>query len=347
MSDFRQILTSAPPLSAVTCNNWSAPVPPWLCSLSDFGLIRASGKDAFEFLNKQLSNDLKDVSEDTSQFSAYCSPKGRLYCTFHIFMRDGDYLLRTTSTTLASTLNRLRLFVLNADVALDEEKLLCGIALIGPHGAYLLNEVGLPAPAEVFNISRKEQYTVIRSPGVCERYEIYAPHRELAAAWTSLSPLTNPSTGVWRLYDIFSGIPNIYPQTSELFVPQMVNLDLTDALSFSKGCYPGQEVVARTHYLGKLKRRMYRLSSSSSEPAPGDAVFVSDYSTEQPSGEIVDACKLPDGKSECLAALRIRGLEGGGIHLGGPDGGSASIKPLPYKITAETWANQTQTGNKP
>ncbi len=335
-----------PQLSEPAGGNWTAPAPPWLCPLSDFSLVRVSGKGAFDFLNNQLSNDLQTVPENMSQLSGYCNPKGRLYCTMRIFMRGADYCMRTTAGVSDTVIDRLRLFVLRADVTFDTDTTLGGIALIGPGTDDLLQRADLPVPAVASAAAHDGEHSVIRSPGVCERYEIYAPHGELASLWNTLARDAVPADGgVWRLYDIFSGIPNIYPETSELFVPQMANLDLAGGLSFSKGCYPGQEVVARTHYLGKLKRRMYRFSLPQSplEPQPGDAVFVSAYSDEQPSGEIMDTYKLPDGTLEGLASLRIRGLERKKIRLGSPNGAEAQIRPLPYEVTAET---QAGTENK-
>ncbi len=330
--------TSSP--AVPVCDDWSAPVPPWLCRLSDFHLTRASGEEVFTFLNNQLSNELKEVSQDTSQFSGYCSPKGRLYAVFLVFMRGSDYCLR--ATTNSAIIDRLRMFILQTRVTLDAETTLSGIGLIGADAARLLHDAALPPPTTVSGVVQHEDYSIIRSPGTCERYEIYAPDSAITALWERLAPDAAPAdSGVWRLHDILAGLPNIYPQTSERFVPQMVNLDLTGALSFSKGCYPGQEVVARTHYLGKLKRRMYRfaLSRPATDPAPGDTVFVPAYSSEQPSGEIVDAYALPDGTLQGLASLRIRGLEQGELHLGAPDGVVAHVQPLPYEITADTQAD--------
>ncbi len=329
-----------PPLGGLACADWSAPAPPWLCPLSEFRLIRVAGKDAFTFLNDQLSNDLRAVSEEASQLSGYCNPKGRLYAVFRVFMRGADYYLRAAADN--ATIDRLRMFVLRAQVTLSEDTALGGIGLIGADAARLLSAAALPAPAAASGAARHGEYSVIRAPGACARYEIHAPHAQLAALWETLAADAAPAGGVWRLYDVFSGIPNIHPQTRELFVPQMVNLDLVNALSFSKGCYPGQEVVARMHYRGKLKRRMYRFASKQSRarPAPGDAVFVPAYSAAQPSGEIVDACALPGGALAGLASLRIQGLEPGGeIRLGAPDGAVARIEPLPYDLNADTHAN--------
>ena len=327
--------TSAPP--EADSSDWLSPTPPWLCWLSGFHLIRVSGKDALLFLNNQLTGDLNGVSDHSPQFSGYCSPKGRLYSIFRVFKRGADYYLRTPTDNAEATLARLRMFILRSEVTLEIDPALRGFGLIGPGARHLLNNAGLSIP-ETGSVCHAE-YSVVHTPGLCQRYEIHAPHDKIDVLRKTLTPDTLATgSDVWQLHDILNGVPNIYNRTRELFVPQMVNLDLLGAVSFSKGCYPGQEVVARTHYLGKLKRRMYRFSLAHppSQPLPGDAVFVPAYSTEQPSGEIVDICKLPDGSLTGLASLRIQGIEQGGIRLGTPNGATVQIAPLPYEITAET-----------
>ena len=311
------------------------PTSPWLCALSDFDLLRISGKDAPAFLNAQLSNDVAHVSRQTSQLSSYCSPKGRVYCTFRIFSYKDGYCLRTTTGVIDEVMTRLKMFVLRSRTVLEKDTELGGIALLGNGSSELLNAAGLSLPATASQVSVCEDYHVILSPGICERYEIYAPYGTLSKLWHLLLPDTVFVTdGVWRLHDIFSGIPNIYPETSESFIPQMINLDLIDAVSFSKGCYPGQEVVARTHYRGKLKRRMYRfISEEKSSPfEPGIAMFVPDCDNQQPVGKIVDVYKLPNGKIHGLATLRMQNLDRDEIRMASPDGDIAHIVSLPYGL---------------
>lgn len=331
-----------PPFDELVCDDWLRPASAWLCPLDGFSLIRVSGSDAFAFLNNQLTNDLKEVSEEFSQFSGYCNPKGRLYATFRVYLDGGDYCLLTPADNAAAAADRLRMFVLRADVTVEVEAA-NGLALIGPGANRLLADAGLPVPAAAPKVARQGETRVVCQPGICERYEVYAPPDALQGLWETL--VQNPASSaapapanLRRLYDVLSGIPNVYAQTRELFVPQMVNFDLIGGVSFTKGCYPGQEVVARTHYLGKLKRRMYQfvLPVAADTVSPGLAVYVPAYSAEQPSGEVVDACALPDGTVHGLASLRIQGLEQGDIRLGAPDGANAWIVPLPYEVTAES-----------
>ncbi len=319
------------------------PASPWLCELSDFDLLRISGKDAANFLNAQLTNDLGEVSNERSQLGGYCTPQGRTYCTFRVFLHDGDYYMRTTSGLSDQVLARLKIYVLRLQASLDKDTALGGMALLGNGAGELLKSHGLSPPVTVSQSVAYASYRMIRAPGICERYEIYAPCQDLAKLWGMLSPeVACVTVDAWRLHDILSGIPNIYPETSELFLPQMINLELIDAVSFSKGCYPGQEIVARTHYLGKLKRRMYRFVSQqgSNSIEPGTAVFMPDQDSGQPGGEVVDACKLSDGTVHGLASLRMRGLSDQvEIRLAAPDGDIAHIHSLPYEVTYQGKAN--------
>ena len=340
--------TPTPSSTAPERDDRTAPPPSWRCQLPEFCLIRVSGKDAFSFLNNQLVNQLAEVSEEASQLSGYCNPRGRLFAAFRVFMRGEDYYLRTTADNAEPVTGRLRLFVLRSEVSLEMDSGLGCLGLIGEDAADLLDDAGAPVPAKNRNSVRHADFSVIHAPGVRERYEIYAPREPLADLERKLAPGTaTADNGTWRLYDVLSGIPNIYSRTRELFVPQMVNFDLIGALSFSKGCYPGQEVIARTHYRGKLKRRMYRfaLARPSRRVAPGDPVFVPAYSTEQPSGEVVDACQLSDGTLTGLASLRARGLEHGEIRLGAADGEAAQIADLPYEVVTESGDVETEASS--
>ena len=321
------------------------PASPWLCALSDFDLLRVSGKDAANFLNAQLTNDLEKVSGETSQLGSYCTPQGRAYCTFRIFSHGDDYYMRTICGISDKVLARLRVFVLRSQTALDKDTALGGMALQGNGGGELLRSSGLSPPVAVSGSVARENYHVISVPGICERYEIYAPYPDLAQLWRLLSPeVTVVTDEVWRLHDILAGIPNIHPATSESFLPQMINLDLIGAVSFSKGCYPGQEVVARTHYRGKLKRRMYRFvaQEGSGSIEPGTSVFMPDHDSKQPGGEVVDACKLSDGTVHGLAALRMQGLGQGVLRLAAPDGAIARICPLPYEVAGQAGADTSK-----
>ncbi len=301
--------------------------------LSHYGLISAHGEDAAEFLLGQFTNDLREVDESHSQYSGYCNAKGRLLATFRVFRRGDSFYLSLPADMVESTLNRLRMFVLRSKVTLeDASDTFVHLGVSGDTAAADLEKVFGALPGKLHAVAQNEQGLIIRVPGVRPGYEVFTTVEGATALWNTLNVHSAPvGADAWRLLDIEAGIPVIYPQTREAFVPQMVNLQLVDGVSFRKGCYPGQEIVARMQYLGKLKRRMYRARTDSAErPAPGDEVFPG-KAESQAVGKLVSAAPHPDGGYALLAVLQIPGAGSGEtLHLGTPDGAPIELEHLPY-----------------
>jgi folate-binding protein YgfZ len=301
--------------------------------LSYLGVIAVHGKDSESFLQAQLSNDLSAVADNSHQLSAYCNPKGRIIGLFRIFRSAGNYYLRLPSDTLESVLQRLRMFVLHADVTLEDasNNFIC-IGVSGETAAAELAEADGGVPEQENQAMHTGDLTVLRVPGIHPRFEVYAGSLETATKlWDALNVRAAPvGTAAWRLLEILAGMPAIYARTADLFVPQMANLQLVDGVSFKKGCYPGQEIVARMQYLGTLKRRMYlgRIAADS-PPLPGDTLFKSS-DNEQAIGRIVDAQPHPDGGITALAVLQISAAEANDVHLAASDGPAFVQQPLPY-----------------
>ncbi len=307
-----------------------------LCDLSRQGLIAVSGEDAQTFLQGQLINDIRQVTPEHSQLSAYCSPKGRMLANFRIFQRDEAYYLHMPQEKLEPILRRLKLFILRAKVTLeDASDKLVHIGLSGPRAEALLSEASPPAPAGVGAAVQTQGLTVIRVPGDHPRYEVYGPLAPMETLWTELASQTIPAGAEpWRLLDILAGIPIIYTATTEAFVPQMANLQLLDGISFRKGCYTGQEIVARTHYLGTLKRRMYRAHvDTERRPPPGTELFSAQSGAG--AGKIVDACRHPEGGYETLAVVIIDSAENGPVRLHDEQGPQLRFAPLPYAFAED------------
>jgi len=306
-----------------------------LCELSHQGLIAAAGANAETFLQGQFTNDVRRVTPEHSQLSAYCSPKGRMLASFCVFRRDASYYLRLPRERVEPILQRLRLFVMRAKVTLeDASDALVRLGLAGPDAAVLLTEALGKAPSRVDGVVRIGDITVIRLPGIPPRFEIHGGPESLKELWTKLASRARPvGAEPWHLLDILAGIPTVYAETAEAFVPQMVNLHLLNGVSFRKGCYTGQEVVARTHYLGKLKKRMYRAYLAGDHvPRPGDELFSPQADASQSAGKIVDACRHPDGGYEVLAVALIDCAEGGTVQLGNAQGVALEFRPLPYSF---------------
>jgi folate-binding protein YgfZ len=301
--------------------------------LGHLGIISVHGKDAAGFLQGQFSNDVQQVDEGHSQLSAYCTPKGRILGLFRLFRRGETYYLRLPLDTIDAVLERLRRYVLRAEVTLeDATDNFIRIGVTGKEAAEELSTVidGLPQQAGAAVQTR--DLAVLRVPGVHPRFEVYALSYHAARnLWDTLNVRGAPvGLAAWQLTEIQAGLPNVYASTAELFIPQMLNLQLIDGVNFRKGCYPGQEIVARTQYLGALKRRMYagRILADS-RPSPGDALYTTEDSV-QAAGQLVDAQPHPDGGYAALAVLQISAAETGDLHMNSSDGPVFTLEPLPY-----------------
>ena len=306
------------------------------CMLEDYALVRVQGADAADFLQAQLINDLSALSPDRHQLSGWCNPKGRLLAVLRVFRDRKRWFLRLPTELLAPTLQRLRMFVLRARVELQPlEGRWSGMALWGPAAADGLRAAGLPAPAGTDTAVWHQETAVLQVPG--RRFELWGPADALravadacAAAGFGAAPRT-----AWELEEIRAGLPEVYAATREQFVPQTLNMDLIGALSFTKGCYPGQEIVARTRYLGKLKRRMYRLRATAPETQAGATIYRPERSGTDPAGTVVRWAPAEEGIVELLASLRVEDAEAGGLRLADPAGPALERLPLPYAVTVE------------
>ncbi|RKT46452.1 YgfZ/GcvT domain-containing protein [Thiocapsa rosea] len=294
-----------------------------LFDLSHLGLLAVRGEDAFGFLQGQLSNDLRELSESHVQWSSHCSQKGRMLANF-LVMRVGDtFYLQLPSQRIPDLLKRLRMFVLRSRVSIaDASDDLARIAIAGDCAPSAVSACGLPVPESENGLAVADAIAVIRLSGPTPRIEIIGPPEPLRAHWDALRAQAAPAnTDAWTLLDIRAGIPSVYNETADTFVPQMANMQLIDGVSFHKGCYTGQEVVARMQYLGKLKRRMYIGEvASETPPLPGDAIFSPDSTSQQGSGTVVAASPVATGRYALLAVVEIKAAEAGEVRLseGGP-----------------------------
>lgn len=307
-----------------------------IADLSQYGLIVAKGDDAADFLQNQLSNDIKMVDESHSQLSSYCSPKGRMLASLRIFKFQNAYLLRLPVDTLEATLKRLRMFIMRSQLTLeDASNDLARFGIYGENSVALLQEANISVPTDIHEVNQQDGYFVVRVPGDLPRFEFYGNPDTLTKLWDLLSARTLPvGARVWALQDIKAGIPDIFSGTVEAFVPQMANLHAIGGISFKKGCYPGQEVVARMQYLGKLKRRMYHAHvDTETPPQAGDNLYSS--SSEESVGKVVQAQSAPQGGTELLAVLQIAQVEQGSIHLESPQGPKLDFIELPYEVPLE------------
>ena len=292
-----------------------------LCDLGHYGLIRFSGPDAQSFLHNQLTCDVAALESGKSTYGSYCNPKGRVLATFLLWRGGEDYFMQLPSPLREPIQKQISKYILRAKVKAADaspEWVLMGVA--GKDAAALSQRV---AGGE----------TVIKLPG--ERYEIAVARGKAQAVLAALaSEAEKTSPEYWDWLDIRAGVPVVLPATQEAFVPQMLNLDLIGGVSLTKGCYPGQEIVARMHYRGTLKQRMYLANIAGSDsPQPGDKLYSPDFG-EQACGTIVNAARSPEGGSDVLAVIQIASAEKGNVHWKSPSGPMLKLMQLPYSVSA-------------
>ena len=305
---------------------------PILADLSHYALIRFAGDDAQTFLQGQVSNDVRLLNGENSQWAAYCTPKGRMLASFLLWRDAQGFLMQLPASLREAIQKRLSMFVLRSKVTLsDESTNWVRLGLAGPGAAQSLSEtlgVSPPAPYGLVSIPGG---TLLSLAGGC--FEILTPPAGAPALWDTLAQRFHPvGGGRWDWHLLRAGIPVILPATQEEFVPQMVNFELVGGVSFKKGCYPGQEIVARTQYLGKPKRRMYLAHlTSATPPQPGDALFSADMG-DQASGLIINAAPAPEGGYDVLAVIQTASAAAGPIHWKSPDGPVLQLGELPYAV---------------
>lgn len=263
-----------------------------LSDLSHHGLIKVYGEDAESFLQNQLTNDIRNVTETAHQTSAWCSPKGRVIATFTIFKRDEAYFLVLSHDLLEHVIKKLSMYVMMSKVTIED--VTQSVAHFGISGD----------DAEDALQALSKKLSVLNIAGTVPRFEIFgdAKDTEILSETISSAPENH-----WDYLNILAGLPSINQASSEAWIPQMINFIAVDGVDFKKGCYPGQEIVARLNYLGKTKRRMYHIQIDSNLlPEVGDTI-ASENSND--AGKILNAVINPDGKVDALAVLKIAETE--------------------------------------
>lgn len=306
-----------------------------LCDLSHYGLIRVSGPEAETFLLNQFCNDVRQVSTEHSQLNGYCTPKGRLLAIFRLFRHGDDFFLRLPREVLEPVLKRLRMFILRTQVTLEEETGWSSLGLAGEWAEEALRAALGGTPEAVDGCLQRDGLCLLRVPGAAPRFEVHGETAALQSLWETLATqATAAGEAAWRLLEIRAGLPEIYAATQEAFVPQMVNLQYIGGLSFKKGCYPGQEIVARMQYLGKLKRRMFLAhADTDTAPSAGTPLYAEGSESGQGVGKVVQAEALPDGGTDLLAVIEIASAEGA-LRLASADGPGLNLSELPYPLEA-------------
>ena len=311
--------------------------PPQSGRLPQLSVLRFIGPDSLSFLQGQLSNDTRSLAQGQSLFAAYSSPQGRVLALMHLLPHSSGVIAILPRELISATLEGLRKFVLRAKVKIEDAG--ADLAVAGQHGAQQLHSAGIGVPESSAGYLETDGLGVAAVNRDPTRYWVIGAAGQLAArALAGASPAEDRIEHDWRLADIRAGLPQIYSSTREAFVAQMLNLDLLDGISFSKGCYTGQEIIARTQHLGRIKRRLYRLQLPDGDWRPGQPVHLADGRT----GRLVEAVRNGSG-FEALAVLNMQAGAGSADADSGvpePRAGAANVEvpvpavelPLPYQF---------------
>ncbi|PYY69886.1 folate-binding protein YgfZ [Pseudomonas jessenii] len=300
----------------------------FFCTLSHEGVLAVRGADASKFLQGQLTCNLNYLSETRASLGARCTQKGRMQSSFRILLEGDGVVLAMATELLEPQLADLKKYAVFSKSKLTDESA-AWVRFGVDHGDAALVSLGLDLPAETDSVVRHDGLIAIRvSP---QRAELWVAAAQADAVKGKLaSVLSEGDLNQWLLGQVRAGIGQVMPGTRELFIPQMLNLQAVGGVSFKKGCYTGQEIVARMQYLGKLKRRLYRLQLTASElPEPGIALFSPTHGSS--IGEVVLAARTGQNV-ELLAVLQAEAAESGDIHLGALEGPSLQLLDLPYEL---------------
>ena len=306
-----------------------------MCDLSHYGLIEVDGEDAADFLQGQLTNDVRDVSLQHGQLSAYCTHKGRMLANFRLFKRGDSFYLSLPRDLLEPILKRISMFVLMSKVNIrDSSNSLVRIGVSGPTADEALSAIISDLPTEVDDTTQINGYTIIKCAGDIARYEILGDIDSIKTLWEKLDVNAAPAgADAWEMLNILAGIPTITTQTTEAFIPQMTNMQVINGVNFQKGCYTGQEVVARMQYLGKVKRRMFRVQIETSDTvSAGDKLYCEGSKSGQGTGQIINAQEDINGGYAALAVIDINDAESGKLQLHDEKGPSITVESLPYSV---------------
>ncbi len=290
-----------------------------ICSdLSQFAVLHVVGADAEKFLQGQFTNDVRHVKTEKGQLGAWCSAKGRILVNFRLLAAAEGYYLMLPKLLLENVLKRLRMFVLRSAVTLTDVS--DSVVRLGVAGAEALGHLekmlGVAMPTEQYACVHHADFIIMRIEDAVTENGVHLPRVIVLGAsaamenvWNTLK-LTPVGQAGWELLEILAGVPHILPATVDEFVPQMVNFQILNGVNFKKGCYAGQEIVARMQYLGSLKRRMYLVKlQGDSAPLAGDNLYPVNQPDAQSVGKIVNAVATQDGQALGLAVVQIEQAE--------------------------------------
>lgn len=307
----------------------------FVAALTDQGLIAFTGEESASFLHNQLTNDVEHLGQDEVRLAGYCSPKGRMLASFLMWRNAEAIFLQLPRALQPAVQKRLQMFILRAKTKpADVSDQFVTLAVGGGDAEAVLQtwfDALPPAPYTRIDHPLGSVLRVADAFGSPRYLWLASPETASMAASMLKDRLHVGGNEAWRLSEIHAGVPQVGPGTQEQFVPQMVNFELLGGVNFKKGCYPGQEIVARSQYLGKLKRRTALATIDDPAVAPGAEVF-SPADPDQPCGMVVNAARNGAGGVDALVEMKLEALEAGDVRFGAATGLALQFKPLPYLL---------------
>ena len=304
-----------------------------VCDLAPLAVLAISGPDAGTFLHGQVSSDVTGLADGAAQYTSFNSPKGRMLANFVLWREGpGDFRALLPADLAAPVRKRLAMFVLRSKVTLaDVSEGTARFGVGGPHAAATMRAAMSVVP-EPFAVAKADAATVLGLPG--PRYVILAPVEVAAATGERLArDAVRAPFAVWQWLTIHAGVPVVTTPVQDQFIAQAANWDVLGGVNFRKGCYTGQEIIARMQYLGKLKERLFAFHADPDSIAPGTRVCGPAFGG-QACGVVVNAAPAPEGGSDLLAVVQLAAAVVGDLHLGAPDGPALSPRSLPYAVPA-------------
>lgn len=294
--------------------------------LTHLGVIRAQGEEAALFLHGQLTQDFSLLGTGEARLAAFCNAKGRMLASLIGFKRAPDEVLLVCSRdVLPATLKRLSMFLLRAKAKLSDAT--DAFALYGLAGEALQAASTGPRSPWALEASGAGHLVHLYPADGQPRALWVAPAGEPAPAGPALDP------AVWQWSEVRSGVATLSAPVVEAFVPQMLNYESIGGVNFKKGCYPGQEVVARSQFRGTLKRRAF-VAHADGDLSVGQEVFQT-ADADQPAGLVVQVAPAPSGGWDAIVSLQLAAVQAGGLHAGSAGGPALQLLPLPYPLLAD------------
>lgn len=322
----------------INFNNEIKPEAAWICPIIGIGSIEFTGADTAEFLQGQVTCDINLLSDTKSSIGAYCNAKGRAISVFRVFRFAQSFYWLMSEDLTPAVIKRLQMYVLRCDVKINAQSdqwCLMGISPIPPELPIDPTKI-LTSPAELDQFKSTKDIAMFRPSQYSDRMLLWGKPEAVMAIWDDLSESQHyvPLSPLkWQHANILDGIPEINSETCERFIPQMINLDALQGISFKKGCYTGQEIVARMHSLGKLKKRMFLATTESNNAYPPNTpIYDLNDTVNQSVGNIVTtACSNAKGQ-DLLAVLQLANADSNQLRIGNIEGEKLKIRDLPYQV---------------